>query len=185
MSPARKSPSPARRKTAAMAAPRRAAKAAVPAVLPAVTNGTAAAETAVDAYSETMMAAQEQLGRASAELFLGYERLTAYSRGNVEALLQSGSAAASGVESLGRIWLELAQSMLQSGAVAAKSFGAARTMQEFVELQTDLARGTFDRLLADGLRAADISAKAANEAVVPLQARVEATRRLMARQEAA
>lgn len=171
MSPARRRP--AARKWAGKAAPRRAAKPSIPATLP-----TEPPEAAPDLRSVD----QRQAGGATLPFFPDYERLADFGRDNVEALLQSYSAAGSRLGRIGSIWLDLARNALHSGAAAAHALGAARTMQDIIAVQTRLAQAMVDRPLADGARIAELSAEAATATAAPLRARAEAALRLMAGQ---
>jgi phasin family protein len=179
-----------RRKAAPKGAKRPVAQAAVKGGVKAARktgNGTAGATASIpgDVYGEAMLFGQEQLGRAASTLFRGYDEVADFSKGNVEALMLSGNIVVRGVEDIGKAWLDLGQKSLQSGAVLAQAFAGVRTLQELVELQTDLARTTLDRLLSESARISELSAKVANEAVAPLQARVGTAFGLMLKREAA
>lgn len=175
----------ASRKAAAKSAPRKAAQAVREGVKAAEKTGAAAANITGDAYGEAMLFTQEQLGRASSALFRSYDEVAGFSQGNVEAVMLSGSIVARGVEDLGKAWLDLGQHSLQRSVAIAQALAGVRTLQELIELQTDLARATLDRLLAESVRISELSAKVANEAVAPLQARVGSALSLVTRREAA
>jgi phasin family protein len=188
--------STARKHTAGTATPRRtaAAKATKRPVAQAATKsgvkaarktGDAPASIPGDVYGEAMLFGQEQLGRAASTLFRGYDEVADFSKGNVEALMLSGNVVVRGVEDIGKAWLDLGQKSLQSGAVLAQAFAGVRTLHELVEMQTDLARTTLDRLLTESARISELSAKVANEAVAPLQARIGTAFGLMLKREAA
>ena len=175
-----------RSKAAANGAKRPAAQAAAKGgVKTARKTGHATASIPGDVYGEAMLFGQEQLGRAASTLFRGYDEAAAFGKGNAEALMLSGNIVVRGVEDIGKAWLDLGQKSLQSGAVLAQAFAGVRTLQELVELQTDLARATLDRLLTESARISELSAKIANEAVAPLQARVGTAFGLMLKREAA
>jgi phasin family protein len=184
--------STARKRTAGTTSPR--AKAAAkgakrPAAQAAANSGVKAArktgDTVADVYGEALLFGQEQLGRAASTLFPGYDSVAAFSKGNVEAWVLSGNIVVRGVEDLGKAWLDLGQHSLQRGVAVAQAFAGVRTLEELVELQTDLARTTLDRLLTESVRISELSAKVANEAVAPFQARVGTAFELMLKREAA
>jgi len=175
----------ASRKAAAKSAPRKTAQAARKGVKPAERTRAAAADIAGDVRGEAMPFTQEQLGRASSALFRGYDEVAGFNKGNVEAVMLSGSIVARGVEEIGKAWLDLGQHSLQRSVAIAQALVGARTVQELIELQSNLARATLDRLLAEGVRISELSAKVANEAVAPLQARVDSAFSLVKRRAAA
>ena len=180
--------STARKRTAGTATPRSKAApkgAKRPAAQAAAKSGVKAASIPGDVYGEALLFGQEQLGRVASTLFPGYDAVAAFSKGNVEAAMLSGNIVVRGVEDIGKAWLDLGQHSLQRGAVLAQAFAGVRTLQELVELQTDLARTTLDRLLTESARISELSAKIANEAAALLQVRVGTAFGLMLKREAA
>jgi phasin family protein len=175
-----------RAKAAAKAAKRPAAQAAVKsAVKAARKNGAAAAGIPGDVYGEALLFGQEQLERTASTLFRGYDEVAAFNKGNVEALMLSGNVVVRGVEDIGKAWLDLGQHSLERGVALAQAFAGVRTLQDLVELQTELAPATLDRLLTESARVSELSAKVANEVVAPLRARVGTAFGLMLQREAA
>ena len=188
--------STARKRTAGTVTPRRkaAAKGAARPVAQAATKSSvkaarktsdAMADVPGDIYGGALLFGQEQLGRAASTLFPGYDEVAAFNKGNVEALMLSGNIVVRGVEDIGKAWLDLGQHSLQRGVAVVHAFAGVRTLPELVELQTDLARTTLDRLLTESTRISELSAKVANEAVAPLQARIGTAFGLMLKREAA
>ena len=66
----------------------------------------------------------------------------------------------------------LVQSSFETSMNAAKAFMGVKTLREAIDLQADLSRSQFDRLMADSTKLAEMSVKVANEAFQPIQARV-------------
>jgi phasin family protein len=54
---------------------------------------------------------------------------------------------------------------------AAKAFMGVRSLREAVDLQSEVSRTQFDRLMADSAKLTELSLKVANEAFQPIQAR--------------
>ena len=125
-------------------------------------------------YEEAIGHGQEQLDRASAALFRGYDQIASFNKNNVEALMETSSVLVRGAEDLGKLWISLAQRSLQDGAATAKALAGARSLQDVVDLQNDFARSVVDGLLEDSLQLSEASARFVNEAAAPLQARVNA-----------
>ena len=63
---------------------------------------------------------------------------------------------------------------MEASAQAAKALLAARTLREAVDVQTDFAKSSFDKLVAESTKLSEISVKVANEAAEPISARVNA-----------
>lgn len=135
----------------------------------AVKAGSVAAQ---KGYEQAVAMTKEQVEKASEALFKGYDQFNTLSKDNLEAVVASGTIVAKGVESLSKEVFALAQSSLESSMAVAKAFAGVRTLREAIDLQTELSRSQFDKLFADGAKIAELSVKVANEAVQPLQARV-------------
>lgn len=114
--------------------------------------------------------AQDQMNRASAALFGGYDQITAIGESRIDALTQSGEAAARGMECIGKAWLELGQRSMHDTEAAVRALAGAHTVQDLIGAQAQLARVVLDRMLGDPVRMAELSAKVANEAASPLRA---------------
>ena len=115
---------------------------------------------------------KENVEKASTAFFKGYDELSVYSKGNVEAVVKAGSIYARGLEDLGKTMMAMSQSQLEASVAAAKAVLGCTSLRQMVDLQTDLARTNFDKFVADGSKLSEISLKVANETLEPIQARV-------------
>ena len=86
--------------------------------------------------------------------------------------MKAGSIYARGMEDLSKTVMAITQSQLEASVAAAKAVLGCTSLRQMVDLQTDLARSNFDKLVADGSKLSEISLKVANEALEPIQARV-------------
>ena len=120
-------------------------------------------------------AQQEQIEKASAQVLKGYEELTALTKGNVDALVKSGTVVAKGAEEAGKQVAAFTQSSLEKGVSNAKSMLAVKTIQELVELQNAYTKASLDALMSESTKLQELTVKVANEALAPLSARVNAT----------
>ncbi|KAA0580722.1 phasin family protein [Azospirillum sp. Sh1] len=120
-------------------------------------------------------AQQEQMEKASAQVMKGYEELTALTKGNVDAFVQSGTVVAKGAEEAGKQVAAFTQSSLEKGVSNAKSMLAVKTIQELVELQKAYTKASLDALMSESTKLQELTVKVANEALAPLSARVNAT----------
>lgn len=97
--------------------------------------------------------------------------LVELSRANVEALVESGRIAAAGAQSLGQDALARTREGLEQTVAQVKTLAEAQSPTEFFQLQAEIARTQFDRLVADGSRFTESMVKLAGEAMQPLSNR--------------
>ncbi|MBV9511351.1 MAG: TIGR01841 family phasin [Caulobacteraceae bacterium] len=98
----------------------------------------------------------------------------AQSKGNLEAVVASVTAATKGAETLGAHALAYSKKSLEDQVGAARSLSAARSVQEVVELQTSYAKSAMEAYLAEMNKASEIVASTVKETMTPLNARVTA-----------
>lgn len=120
-------------------------------------------------------AQQEQIEKASAKVLKSYDELTVLTKENVDALVKSGTVVAKGAEEAGKQVAAFTQSSLEKSVSNAKALLAVKTIQELVELQNAYAKASIDALVSESTKLQELSVKIANEALAPLNARVNAT----------
>jgi len=133
------------------------------------------AEAAQKHYERFLGATKEQVEKASANALKTYEDLSKFSKENLDAYVAAGTTVAKGFETIGKAWVAFTQETFEASAQVAKALLSAKTLREAVDVQTDFAKTTFDKLVAEGTKVSEISVKVANEAVEPLNARFNAT----------
>ena len=131
----------------------------------------------LDASSATLLnlgTCYARLGR-KATAFKTYEDLSKFSKENVEAYVAAGTTVFKGFETISRAWANFAQETFDASAQVAKQLLTAKTLREAVDVQTDFAKTTFDKLVSEGTKVSEISVKVTNEAAEPINARFNAT----------
>lgn len=132
--------------------------------------------TAVTSLSKTPVIGattiMETSKKMSENLFKSYGDLAGFGKGNVEAVVKSSTIVARGFEELSRQFMALAQSNMEHSVAAAKAALNCTTLKQIVDLQSDFAKTTFDKLVSEGNKLSEMSYKMTNEAIEPLQARV-------------
>ncbi len=118
--------------------------------------------------------AKENVEKASAAAFNGYDELAGLGKGNFDALVQSNNVVAKGIEAIGKEVMAFAQRSVEENMAQARALIGARDLQEFVDLQNDFAKQRLEETLAETARLTELSTKVANEAIEPLQKRVDA-----------
>ena len=119
--------------------------------------------------------AKVNVEKASEAAFKGYDELAVLGQGNFDAFIQSNSVVAKGFEVIGKEFLAFAQRSVEGHMAQARALIGAKDMQEFVDLQNDFAKRRLADTLAETAKLTELSTQVANEAIEPLQKRVDAT----------
>lgn len=99
------------------------------------------------------------------------EELADLTRANVEALTEAGRIAAEGTRSLGQDVVETSRESIEQAADAVRSLAEAKSATEFVQLQGEFARASFDRFVSESSRLTESMVKLAGEAFQPISSR--------------
>lgn len=113
--------------------------------------------------------------RARAAYEKGSEALTEaseFTKGNVEALVESGKILAGGAQNLGKTYVEEAKGAYETMTADLKELAAVKSPTELFQLQGKIARRNFDALVASSSKNTEALIKLANEAFAPLSGRV-------------
>jgi phasin family protein len=97
--------------------------------------------------------------------------MTELAKANIEALTEAGRIAASGVRSIGQDALNSGREGFEQASASLKTLADAKSPTEFIQIQSELARASFDRLVSEGSKFAESIVKLAGEAVQPLSNR--------------
>lgn len=92
-------------------------------------------------------------------------------RDNVEALTEAGRIAAEGARSIGQDMVASTRQGVEQAADAVRALAEAKSPTEFVQIQSELARASFDRFVAESSRLTESAVKLAGEAFQPLSNR--------------
>lgn len=99
------------------------------------------------------------------------EELVELTRANVEAVVEAGKIAATGAKSVGEDALQRTREGLEQNVAEFKSLAQAASPTEFFQLQGEIARANFDRVVASLSQLTEATVKLAGEAVQPLSNR--------------
>jgi phasin family protein len=99
------------------------------------------------------------------------EDMVELTRANVEAMVEAGKIAATGAKSVGEDALQRAREGLEQNVAELKSLAQATSPTEFFQLQSEIAKHNFDRMVASLSQLTEASVKLAGEAVQPLSNR--------------
>ncbi len=95
-------------------------------------------------------------------------------RANVEAVVEAGRVAAEGSRALSQEAVSASRAGFEQAANAIRSFAEAKSPTEYLQLQGDFARASFDRAVAESSRLTESFVKLAGEAFQPLSNRASA-----------
>ena len=97
--------------------------------------------------------------------------MTELAKANIEALTEAGRIAATGVRSIGQDALASGRDGFEQASASLKTLADAKSPTEFFQIQSDLAKASFDRVVAEGSKFAEAMVKLAGEAAQPLSNR--------------
>ena len=102
------------------------------------------------------------------------EELADLARANVEAVVEAGRVAAEGARSISQDVVAKQRDGFEQAADAIRSLAEAKSPTEYLQLQGDFARASFDRAVAESSKLTELLVKLAGEAFQPLSNRASA-----------
>ena len=102
------------------------------------------------------------------------EELADLARANVEALVEAGRVASEGARSIGQDVVAKQRDSVEQAADAIRSLAEAKSPTEYLQLQGEFARASFDRAVAESSKLTESLVKLAGEAFQPLSNRATA-----------
>lgn len=102
------------------------------------------------------------------------EELADLARANVEAIVEAGRVATEGARSIGQDVVAKQRDSFEQAADAIRSLAEAKSPTEYLQLQGDFARASFDRAIAETSKLTESMVKLAGEAFQPLSNRASA-----------
>ena len=102
------------------------------------------------------------------------EELADLARANVEAIVEAGRVATEGARSIGQDVVAKQRDSVEQAADAIRSLAEAKSPTEYLQLQGEFARASFDRAVAESSKLTESLVKLAGEAFQPLSNRATA-----------
>ena len=102
------------------------------------------------------------------------QELADIARANVEAVVEATRVATEGARSIGQDVVVRSRDGAEQAADAIRSLAEAKSPTEFVQLQSELAKSSFDRMVAESSRLTESMVKLAGQAFQPLSNRATA-----------
>ncbi len=126
-------------------------------------------------FEQAASITREQFDRASKTMFKNYEEFSQISKENIDAFVKSGTVVAKGFEEAGKAWIDFTRRSFETGVETAKAVMSCRDLREVVDVQSEFARSSMDSLVNEGSKLSEIGMKVANEALEPIQSRINVT----------
>ena len=98
--------------------------------------------------------------------------VTEFNKGNVEALVESSKIAAKGIETMGQDAAEYTRKSFENMTAIVKTLSTVKSPTEFMKLQSDYMRTSFDSMVAESSKTTETMLKLAGEIAQPISNRV-------------
>ena len=101
-----------------------------------------------------------------------FAEMNGFTKGNVEALVESGKLAVAGMQTVAQAQAAFVRQQFEAATAAARSMATVKSPTEFVKLQGDFMRQQFDAMVQEGSRSTETMLKLVGEVVQPVANRV-------------
>lgn len=116
--------------------------------------------------------AQEKAKVAFEKGTASFGEVTEFTKGNIEAFVESGKILAAGAQDFGTTYAADSRAAFEKLTADAKELASAKSPTDFVQMQGDLLRRNFDAAVAAGSKNSEAMLKLFNEAFAPISGRV-------------
>ena len=99
------------------------------------------------------------------------EQLTDLAKANVEAIAEASRIAAAGAKTIGQDVIASSRNGFEQASDAVKTLADAKSPTEFFQIQSELVRSSFDRMVSDSSKLTERVVKLAGEAIQPISNR--------------
>ena len=140
------------------------------------TAAAASAAAKAKAQAETFQAAgaqafRERINKSVASM----SELNAHGKKNLDAMVESATVAQKGAEALSQQALGFAKASWEDTVAASKELSGARSVQELFELQTNWAKKSMERYVAELAKTNEIVTATVKDSFKPINERVTAS----------
>src|SRR5215813_4552085 len=118
---------------------------------------------------------RENIERATAAM----SEASAFGKENLEAWTASATAAQKGFETLMARSVAFSKAAMENHMAASKALMTSKSVQEFVEKQSEYARASFDAYVAELTSVSDLVAGVTKDTLAPINERMSAVGQLM------
>lgn len=125
------------------------------------------------------------VAKAAAFSNIKLDELAAIHRENMSAAMKAGEALSEGIDAIGKELVGYARTDIEQANHAATALLGAKTLEEVVQLNTDIARTGLELLLKRSAKLSEMGLSVATQTLAPLGGRVEAVIALATKAKAA
>ena len=118
---------------------------------------------------------KDQFEKAGGTMFKGFDDVAAFGKDNIDAVVTAGNIATKGWQDLGAAWFAFAKGAVDTNVAVMQAMMTVKSPQELVNIQSSYAKSTFDSFVAEGSKLSEMGVKVTNDAMAPINARVNAT----------
>jgi phasin family protein len=104
-----------------------------------------------------------------------YDDMVAFNQTNIDAFVASSTVVSKGFEQLTKQYVAFASGSFEEAIEASKKLVTVKTVNETVDLQTKIAKSTWEKAVAEGQKISEISTGIFKEASAPISERVQAS----------
>ncbi|HVY86025.1 MAG TPA: TIGR01841 family phasin [Caulobacterales bacterium] len=138
-----------------------------------------ARKTASEAFEQVTTASSEAMRENIDRSMAALSEASAFGKENMEAWMASAAAAQKGMETLSARAVAFSKQALENHMAATKSLMSSKSVQEFVEKQSEYARSSFDAYVQELTSLSDLVSGVTKEAIKPINDRMTAVGHLM------
>ena len=102
-----------------------------------------------------------------------FDEAVAVSRESIDAYVQSSKTLTTGFETLIKEYIEYSNKAFDNAIEASKALTSVKTPQEAIDLQSKIARETFEEMVDEGKKVSDMTAGIIKEAFEPISGQVQ------------
>ncbi len=135
-------------------------------------------DTTMDTMKTTTAKAKDMIAQANDRTKTAVDKgqkmfgeMNDFSKGNIEAIVESSKIAAKGIESMGQDVAAYAKKSLEEATAAAKQMASVKSPADFMKLQSDYVRSAFDAMVAHTSKSTEAMLKLAGEVAQPISNR--------------
>jgi phasin family protein len=100
-----------------------------------------------------------------------YTDFAAFSQDNLDIIVKTNTAAAKGYETMTKYLVDLAGKSFEDAVAAGKKLAAAKTVVEFVQIQTKLAQESVEVAMEEGKKLSDLTTSIVKDVTLPMTER--------------
>ena len=131
-----------------------------------------AAETAKSTVEQFTVASSTAFKDGVEKALSAFNEANVHSKKNLEAVVASVTAAAKGAETVGAQAMAFSKKTFDDQVSAARSLAGAKSLQEVVELQTNLARSFLETYMSEFGKLSETVSASVKDSMKPLNDRV-------------